>query len=683
MKRAIFFILALCVVFSLAIDKAAATTSHNDGAREALKYVDDSSKIGAKAVYLNSRAPTYGTVTIRYNANGGRRAPNSHSVKKDRYGIVRFNLSSAKPTRDGYIFQGWRLENNSSNALANPGQSIRISLRNPRNNATLTYYAQWKRIDIPDGTVTIRYNANGGRVAPNSHTVKKDRNGVARFNLSSAQPTRDGYIFQGWRLDNNTANAIARPRQSIRIRFANRRNNETLTYYAQWRAERPDPNHKVTIRYNANGGRGAPRSHTETTDRNGIARFNLSSAQPTRNGYTFLGWRLENSSAYAIDSPGQRITIDLGRSARNSTLTYYAQWKTGPGPGEVTIRYNANGGSGAPNSHTVTKDRNGIARFNLSSATPRRKGYDFLGWRLENSSAYAIDTPGQRITIDLGRNSGNTTLTYYAQWRADIPGPGHGDITIRYNANGGNGAPSSHTVTKDRNGIARFSLSLAIPTRNGYDFLGWLLENDSVNAIVSPGQSITINNSGGRTGIISQTYYAQWKDSRTESEYGNVTIKYNSNGGSWGPDSHTVKKDRNGVARFNLSSAQARRPGYRFAGWLLENSSANPIVSLGQSITISLGSSTGDITLTYYAQWEATEETTRREEIFTTEEIPTTEELFTTEEILEIEERHETEERPIPNIEKRPETEERPIPNADESPSETESPRPQRIRDRN
>ena len=82
--------------------------------------------------------------------------------------------------------------------------------------------------------------------------------------------------------------------------------------------------------------------------------------------------------------------------------------------GTVTIQYNANGGNGAPASHSVTKDSSGTARFYLSSTIPTRSGYTFLGWRLSNSTAYAIDNPNQYITIGLG--SGNSTLTYYAQW---------------------------------------------------------------------------------------------------------------------------------------------------------------------------------------------------------------------------------------------------------------------------
>lgn len=55
----------------------------------------------------------------------------------------------------------------------------------------------------------------------------------------------------------------------------------------------------------------------------GVARYILSEEQPYRDGYNFVGWRLENSSAYDIDSPGQSIAIETPESC---ILTYYAQW---------------------------------------------------------------------------------------------------------------------------------------------------------------------------------------------------------------------------------------------------------------------------------------------------------------------------------------------------------------------
>lgn len=86
-----------------------------------------------------------------------------------------------------------------------------------------------------------------------------------------------------------------------------------------------------------------------------------------------------------------------------------------PSAGTAIIEYNANGGVGAPVSHSATIGDDGTTIFNLSTAIPSRDGFNFLGWRLYNDPAYGIDSPGQTITIGLTPGS-STTLTYWAQW---------------------------------------------------------------------------------------------------------------------------------------------------------------------------------------------------------------------------------------------------------------------------
>lgn len=55
--------------------------------------------------------------------------------------------------------------------------------------------------------------------------------------------------------------------------------------------------------------------------------------------------------------------------------------------------------------------------------------------------------------------------------------------TVSYNANGGNGAPSSQIKTKD----TALTLSLTEPTRPGYTFLGWSASPSSMTSEYQPG----------------------------------------------------------------------------------------------------------------------------------------------------------------------------------------------------
>lgn len=70
--------------------------------------------------------------------------------------------------------------------------------------------------------------------------------------------------------------------------------------------------------------------------------------------------------------------------------------------------------------------------------------------------------------------------------------------TISYNANGGTGAPGSQT----KNYNVNLTLSSAVPTRTGYDFLGW--GNNSTSYVsFQPGGTYTAN--------ASATLYAVWR----------------------------------------------------------------------------------------------------------------------------------------------------------------------------
>lgn len=161
--------------------------------------------------------------------------------------------------------------------------------------------------------------------------------------------------------------------------------------------------------------------------------------------------------------------------------------------GKVTIKYNRNGGDYAPNSHSVAKDDSGVVSFTLSTQKAIRSGYTFLGWRLENDTAYGIDSPGDRITFDTGSATSDTILTYYAQW-------GTTGYTITYDANGGSGAPPSEVKTERES----FIISSIVPIRDGYVFAGWAVGKNAYGGVYEQGDSIP-----ARWGDL--VLYATWR----------------------------------------------------------------------------------------------------------------------------------------------------------------------------
>lgn len=149
---------------------------------------------------------------------------------------------------------------------------------------------------------------------------------------------------------------------------------------------------KYTISYNANGGSGAPASHSYFY---GYDTY-LSSTIPTRGGYTFLGWSLSNTATSPSYSAGQKWG---GTNASNYTL--YAVWELN----KYTVSYDANGGSDAPYQQIKTYGQ----ALTLSSQIPTRPNYNFMGWSTNKNASGAEYQAG-------GTYYGNSNVTLYAVW---------------------------------------------------------------------------------------------------------------------------------------------------------------------------------------------------------------------------------------------------------------------------
>lgn len=140
------------------------------------------SKIGTYAdtvsVTTSYNIPALIRYTISYVANGGSGAP---SAQVKHYGINAI-LSSVRPVRNGYSFQGWSTDQNDGTVDYSPGSAFGL-------NANTNLYAVWKA-----NTYSVSYNANGGSGAPSVQTKTHD----VALTLSSTIPTRTNYNFLGW-----------------------------------------------------------------------------------------------------------------------------------------------------------------------------------------------------------------------------------------------------------------------------------------------------------------------------------------------------------------------------------------------------------------------------------------------------------------------------------------------------
>ncbi len=178
------------------------------------------------------------------------------------------------------------------------------------------------------------------------------------------------------------------------------------------------------IKYNANGGSGAPGNQTKWKDQT----LTLSTTKPTRTGYTFLGWSTSSSAASATYSAGGSYTA-------NAAATLYAVWKAIT----YTVKYNANGGTGAPGNQTKTYGKT----LTLSSTKPTRTNYNFKGWGTSASSTTATYSAGGSYTANAG-------VTLYAVWTLAYTKPRITNLSVtRCNSSGTN-------TDEGQNGLVSF-----------------------------------------------------------------------------------------------------------------------------------------------------------------------------------------------------------------------------------
>ena len=409
---------------------------------------------------------------IKYNANGGTGAPINQGYPKLDYTSPLFLdnrpiISDKIPIRSGYTFLGWSTNKNATTSTWFPGDKYYA-------NQTMTLYAVWKNNNPTKPSYTITYNANGGTGAPSAQTKTENVN----LTISSAVPVRSGYTFLGWSTSKTATTAQYKPGDIYNT-------NASATLYAVWKK---NPN-TYTITYNANGGTGAPSAQTKTENVNLI----ISPVEPFKNGYTFVGWNTNKSATSAQYHSGD-IYI------RNASMTLYAVWKKAETPiTTYTINYDANGGTGAPSKQVSNI---GVSVI-ISNVKPTRNGYIFLGWSTNSASTNVQYSSGTVYSL-------NASMTLYAVWeKEELPIKNY---VITYNANGGKQPPKSQTKEQ---GID-LTLSDSIPTRKGYEFVGWSTNKNATDVEYEPEDAYSND--------LDTTLYAVW----SATEY---IIIYEMNGG--------------------------------------------------------------------------------------------------------------------------------------------------------
>ena len=324
--------------------------------------------------------------TVTFDSDGGS-ACESKTVTYDRpYGTL------PKPTKEGYTFTGWY----DNNTLIY--------------DTTLYRTAGAKKLTAHWGIVsyTITYSVD--------NKILESVNDTREFGASLDKLytyTKTGYTVSEWTQSDGSQPPTTMPARQVYL-YAT---TTPISY---------------TISYQLNGGTNAESNPASYTVESGEIKL----AAPSREGYTFRGWKsgttTEMAPVIAVGSIGSR--------------SYEAVWQVN----SHTLKYVLDG-------KETTRTVNYGETVTVTPADAKT-GYTFSGWKLEGATAKngQFTMPDNDVTI----TGGYTANTY----------------TVKFNANGGNECEDI-TVTYD----GKYT-HLPTTTRTGYTFDGWYDGSTKVTA---------------------------------------------------------------------------------------------------------------------------------------------------------------------------------------------------------
>lgn len=266
--------------------------------------------------------------------------------------------------------------------------------------------------DITYRTFSLQYSANGGTGAPagQSYTATSRYEYSHTFHISGTIPNREGYDFKGWSTSPTATKATYQPYGSIYV-------SDTTTLYAVW--EQKSTEYQYVLTYNANGGTGAPGQQKSgfTTETN--YTFRVSGAQPTRDGYIFMGWADDRNATTTQYTKGSEIKL----TSTNPTKRIFAVWKQKTAEQPLTVEKHVT-------SHPVSGNR----------------GYyemgDTVQWEITIKNPNSVPkSVGVGESLNYNADSGNSTVPFSKfGWEGTnktvlVPAKGTVDIGISYTTN--------------------------------------------------------------------------------------------------------------------------------------------------------------------------------------------------------------------------------------------------------
>lgn len=278
---------------------------------------------------------------------------------------------------------------------------------------------------------------------------KIETKGYETIDLPSAQ-NKENYDFKGWFLDKNIWSE-----ELTRDYFLNKPLLEDLDCYAFYEKKSEPVVEKYTISFYVDN------EIFSTIETSGNEILTLPYA-PQKENYSFKGWYFDNESFE------DELTDDFYENTPlTNDVNVYAYYElVNEEPKEFKVSFDSNGGS---------KVEDVVTSIIESEPYTTRDGYTFIGWYLEEGFINKVTFPFE-VTKD---------QTLYAKWEENT-------YNVHFELNGGTGVTDLKTNKIEKE---------PLPTKDGYTFLGWYLEENFINKVTFPFE-VTKD----------QTLYAKWEE---------------------------------------------------------------------------------------------------------------------------------------------------------------------------
>jgi uncharacterized repeat protein (TIGR02543 family) len=333
-------------------------------------------------------------------------------------------ISATEPSRSGYTFNGWTLDSGNTGTVYKTGATSTYVVE----SSNMIFYAKWTAINY---SATYYDNTDAEVI-----TVPADATNYnigQTLTISTTEPTRTGYTFQGWTLNSGNTGTVYKTggTATYTVTAAN------ISFYAKWSIN----SYNVTYNYNYGS---SPTTEVKSLAFGTNALADGNKPVITRTGYDLSGWSETNNGS----------TISSFSVSGDKQL--FAIWAIK----QYTVSYNANGGltSGSTGVVPLSVTADYYSQFNVStnSGNLEKTGYTFEGWSTSSGTGgtdYAVGAP---YTITA---AGSQIL--YARWVAI------GSKSVTFNSNFETATTSTQSSTTNT------ALSSNPFTRSGYSFVKW------------------------------------------------------------------------------------------------------------------------------------------------------------------------------------------------------------------